>query len=810
MQLEHAGTNRPLGLKALIGVLLVPLLFAAGFLAATWKSADHLKRVDAAVVNLDEPVTVNGQMVPLGRELAGGLAKGDPDDPDKNFNWKVTKEDDARSGLASGRYAAIVVIPKSFSADATSYGDADPQKARQATVDVETSQIVGIADATVGQTIADTARRTLNKTLTESYLDNIYLGFNKTGEQFGEVADGAGKLADGSGELGNGIGEAAKGADEFSNGLTQLDNGAGELAAGGPQLKTGGQELAGGLGQLSQQTGQLPGQTTQLAQGSRGIADGAQQLSGGTAGVADGARGISDGLGAMAPGAKGLADGLNQMKAGVPQAASGVSRSATGAREFATGAQTWADGATDYGNQLQKFSKGLQIPGAVLTCKQAGIPEASSECIGFLKGSAAAGVAMETEDPDSGQSLVSGAQGLGTGAQGLAGGANKMAGGLDTLSTEMGKMSAGIAPMADGATQLSDGLQQLAPGAGQLADGAEQLNGGAGQLASGADQVATGTEKLAQGMTPLSQGIAKLSTGASQYVDGVGQYADGVTQLSDGIHQAAQGAPGLAEGLHKLQGGSDELTKGQREMADGLRKGAEQVPHYDTSDRENLKSVVAAPVANPGEATATAGDPADDGILPALTSVSLLMALALWLGGLATYLVVRAIPARSLTSSEPSWRLTANGLLPGVAIGAVQALVITGLSNLVLELSAGKLVALFGVALLGAVTFAVVNHALVGWLGGAGRLISVAFAVLAAASGLTSAIPEFFDAVRPFNPLSPALDSIRAVATDGPGLGGALGLLVAWLLLGLVASHLSVLRNRVVTPAKLSKGLQFA
>lgn len=767
MQLEHAGTNRPLGLKALIGVLLVPLLFAAGFLAATWKSADHLKRVDAAVVNLDEPVTVNGQMVPLGRELAGGLAKGDPDDPDKNFNWKVTKEDDARSGLASGRYAAIVVIPKSFSADATSYGDADPQKARQATVDIETSQIVGIADATVGQTIADTARRTLNKTLTESYLDNIYLGFNKTGEQFGEVADGASKLADGSGELGNGIDQAAKGADDFSNGLTQLDNGAGQLAAGGPQLKSGGQELAGGLGQLSQKTSELPGQTTQLAQGSRGIADGVKGLSEGSAQLSQGLTALNQQLPAQ----------LNDAAA----------KSAADAAKLGEGAKEFAGQAQNFGNGMEQFSKGLQTPGALVSCDQAGITD-PAECQGFLKGAAAAGVAMETKDPSTGQSLVSGAQGIGQGAK--------------TFSDEIAKATSGASSPA--------GLNELMSNIGMLADGATKLNGGLQQLAPGADKVAGGTEQLAQGMTPLSQGISELSTGATQYADGVGQYTDGVTQLSDGLHQAAQGAPGLAEGLHKLKGGSDELTKGQREMADGLRKGAEQVPHYDQSDRDNLKSVVAAPVANPGEATATAGDPADDGILPALTSVSLLMALALWLGGLATYLVVRAIPARSLTSSEPSWRLTANGLLPGVGIAAVQALVITGLSNLVLELSAGKLVALFGVALLGAVTFAVVNHALVGWLGGAGRLISVAFAVLAAASGLTSAIPGFFDAVRPFNPLSPALDSIRAVATDGPGLGGALGLLVAWLLLGLVASHLSVLRNRVVTPGTLSKDLQFA
>ncbi|MDN5724711.1 MAG: YhgE/Pip domain-containing protein [Propionibacteriales bacterium] len=800
--LDSANGHKPLRWRALVGAFLVPLLFAAGFLAATWKSEDNLKRVEAAVVNLDDPVTINGQMVPLGRQLAGGLVTGDEDDPDKNFTWKLTDEADARSGLESGRYAALVVIPENFSAAATSYGKKDPQDARQATLEVRTSTITGIADASIGQTIADTATRTLNTTLTETYLDNIYLGFNEQGEQMQTVADGAGKLADGSEELGKGIGEAATGADEFGKGMTELDKGAGELATNGSKIKTGGTELADGMSTLATQTKDLPDQAGQLADGSRGIADGAKGLSSGTSELANGAGELSKGAGQLSDGASQLSTGLAQMDKNMPDLKKGAAASKKGAEQYAAGAEEYAKGAERYGQGVKQFATGLQVaPDAMqLSCQAAGIEgPGSPEGIAYKKGLAAAGMAMQSKDPKTGQSLVGGAAALGEGGKKLGDGATALAMGVEKFAGGVDQLATGVRGLSDGAEKLATGVTGVAGGAGELATGAKKLDTGAGKLADGAGQVASGNEKFAKGMVPLADGIGKAATGASAYADGVGQYADGVVQLSDGIGKAAEGSTGLADGLDKLSEGQGKITKGQRDLADGLKKGASQVPSYDSSDRENLKTVVAAPVAGQDAEEAT--------VLPALSSTSLLMIVALWLGGLATYLVVRAVPARSLSSSEPSWRLTLSSLLPGALIAVGQGIVVTLLANLVLELNVPKFFAVLGVAVLGAITFAVVNHALVAWLGGLGRLISVAFVVLTAASGVISAIPAFFDAVRPINPLTPALDAVRAVATDAPGFGGAMGLLAAWLLLGLVASQLAVVRKRMITPDQLAKAV---
>ncbi|MBI5028477.1 MAG: hypothetical protein HZB48_06690, partial [Actinobacteria bacterium] len=53
--------SRPARWYTLAGLVLVPLLVAGGFLFAGVNAGDRLHTVKAAVVNLDEPVTIDGQ-----------------------------------------------------------------------------------------------------------------------------------------------------------------------------------------------------------------------------------------------------------------------------------------------------------------------------------------------------------------------------------------------------------------------------------------------------------------------------------------------------------------------------------------------------------------------------------------------------------------------------------------------------------------------------------------------------------------------------------------------------------------------------
>ncbi|MFZ0530385.1 MAG: hypothetical protein WAL91_07610, partial [Propionicimonas sp.] len=314
-----------------------------------------------------------------------------------------------------------------------------------------------------------------------------------------------------------------------------------------------------------------------------------------------------------------------------------------------------------------------------------------------------------------------------------------------------------------GLSGLETQLAAAVPDAGQAA----QLT----ELKAGGKKLASGTDKLADGMPALVKGIAATA-------DGADQLADGTDQLSAGLITAAAGSAKLADGT--------------REMADGLADGKDKLPSYSKSDREALSTVVASPVSTAdlaGLANANLG------------WISLVLVLALWLGALATFAVVKAVGAGLLNSSESTAVLIGRALLPGVIVVGAQALVVAALAQLALDMSPQKWLAVTGVLLLSGLMFVVVNHALVAWLGGFGRLISIVFAVLTTADALTSAAPGLFAALRPISPLTPALDAIRAIVTESGGASIAVLLVVGWLIVGLAASSIAIARQRTTSLA---------
>ena len=131
-----AGSRR-LGWLAVAGLLAVPLIVGGVLTWALATPTAHLDRVTAAIVNDDEPVTVNGQTVPLGRQFAAGLIGGGrgadtaataakcqsgsdasasaaavghergsdaaterPATDASNFDWVLTNDDEAAAGLS--------------------------------------------------------------------------------------------------------------------------------------------------------------------------------------------------------------------------------------------------------------------------------------------------------------------------------------------------------------------------------------------------------------------------------------------------------------------------------------------------------------------------------------------------------------------------------------------------------------------------------------------------------------------------------------------------------------------------------------
>ena len=694
-------------LSLFLALILVPVLVAGGFLWGTWNTDDRLHKVEAAVVNLDEAVTIDGQLVPLGRQLSANLVDGERH---QNFTWVLADEAHAYPGLQSGRYAAVVVIPENFSKAATSYGSKDVGDAEQATIQVLTSPVAGLADGMLGTVIANAAAKTLNETLTTAYLDRIYVGFNDMGKQFTTVADGAAKLADGAAKLHDGVAQASSGARELDNGMGRLSAGSGQLRSGAAQLADGTSQLAGGLTTMKKKTAGLPSDSKKLASGTAQYVAGVNKLIASTQAQA----------------------------AELPQLVSGVDQLVAGAKRLAAGAATYQ--GTMASLAKDPTQTGVDCPFAT--------PE---QCQAFYAG-------------------------MGAGLSVAAHGSQDLVDGTDAY--------------AAGVTDFRTQLAAMLPSQAEAAAAAQQL----ALLKSAGGQLVSGTKALAAGMPALTSGIAKTAGGAAKLASGARQLSGGVSAYTTGVDQAAGGAGQLADGLVALNGGAGKLADGTHKLADGLAKGASKLPNYDADEREQLAKVVASPIQTTNLDTVTS---------PTTALASLLLILSLWLGALATYAVIAAIKPGLALSTKSSAALLWEALTPGVIVAGAQSLVLTAIGAAVLGLGPVKIAAVLGLMVLAALAFVAVNHALAAWLGFAGRLVAVAFAVIGAASAVTSAVPVFFDAVRPFSPVTPALDGLRAILTDSPGAAGSAFTLVGWALAAVIASAAAVLRKRTVTLAEV-------
>jgi putative membrane protein len=529
-----------------VAVALLPLMILGLLISALWNPQDRLDTVKAAIVNLDEPVKVNGQTVPLGRQLAAGLVSGGETADakageatavpasDASYDWQITDEAGAADGLADGTYAAVVTIPKGFSAAATSFGGDDPTKARQATIDVATPANGRVLDDALAQIVAQTATGVLGSTLTETYVDNVLVGFSTLSEELGKAADGADQLADGANEAGKGAEKLADGAHQTSAGVAGVGDGVNSLAGGAGQWATGANQWAAGADQVAAGVGQLADGAGQSASGAADLATGADQLAKGTEDVATGAKNLAGGLTTTAERAQVIPGNASKLATGATGVSSGVAK-LVGGIEKACANPVSAPFYAEFCAQLPQLRE------------------------------------------------------LSAGAEQVAGGMSDLAGQGGAKPTGLYELTAGISGLAGGAGELAGGAEQVAGGASELAGGAHQLSGGLTQLQAGADEAASGASGLASGARELSGGAGGIASGATELANGVGELETGTTQLATGVD-------GLADGVGELAGGAKDLSK-------GLGQATEEIPSYTEHERKSLASVVADPVATDGEVT---------------------------------------------------------------------------------------------------------------------------------------------------------------------------------------------------------------
>ncbi|GAA1526309.1 YhgE/Pip domain-containing protein [Dactylosporangium maewongense] len=540
-----------------------------------------------------------------------------------------------------------------------------------------------------------------------------------------------------------------------------------------------------GFTDLKSQTAQAADAAGQLSAGATQAGAGAGSLVSGLDRAAGGAGDLAAGLDEATKGSQRLYDGLVALDQGAAQLADGTAQAAAGGRLLATKVGAAADtvepvlrdnaalieaAATSIADGADLLREHLDaLPALARTAtERATATRAALDTLGSrypqIAGTAEYKTAVAAAD-----AAVTAARSVETRLE---------TGDLGAVRADLDRASKLARQVAAAAPHLADDVAAARAQVDQLADGLDRLAGGAAQLHAGAGEARDGARDL-------SGGIFRLSTGAQQLDDGLGA---------------------LSDGGRRLAGGLGELSDGASRLARGLSDGAAKIPGYDPDTRAERAGVLGDPVAldrSTEHPSATYGA----GFAPYF------LGLALWVGAMISYMVLRPLTRRHLVSGAPAHRAALAGWLPGLAVGVAQATALFLVVRFALGLHPAHPLAMYGFLCLTAVAFTAIVQWLGARLGAAGRLVALAVLMLQlTSSGGTYPIettPGVLQAIHPFLPMTYVVSGVRHLVNGGPGgtvVTGAL-VLAGFAAAAFALTTLAAWRGRRLTTSKLHPDL---
>ena len=527
------------------------------------------------------------------------------------------------------------------------------------------------------------------------------------------------------------------GLGDAHTGLERAGRGAGGLASALGSASSGSRTLARGLGSASA--------------GARSLHAGLSELSSGAAKLHSGAASAAGGAGKLATGVRAASSGARSVAAGSKTVATGSQSLADGLVQLTSLSQTLASSATSLSGGASQVQSGVES-----AVSKTG--EAASAASGLSAGAAQvqqALAALEQQYPDVAgsqyyQAAVAGAGQLESGGASLA---SALGGGqaqLQTLAGGAGQVSAGASKLADGLTSYSAAVGRASAGAQKLSSGASELSGGASQLASGVGAASSATTRLAAGTSALASGSAQLAGGAASA-------RSGSAALTVGLDRLTAGGTTLSAGL-------DRASSGSRKLAGALDAGASGIPAFTRQARLARAKMMAAPIA----LITQREDPVPNygtGFAPYF------IPLALWVGALMAYFLVRPLGGRALASTLRDPSVALSGLWPGVVITWLQAVVMLVVLQVFLGLDPVRPVALYAFTLVTALTFTAILQLLSAAFGTAGKFVAVILLMLqltsAAGTFPIQLVPRFFQVINPFLPMTYVVAGLRQAISGG-------------------------------------------
>ncbi|AEI09087.1 putative phage infection protein [Corynebacterium resistens DSM 45100] len=640
---------------AVIFLCLMPLLYSALYLAAFWDPFNKVDQVPVALVNSDKGANVEGKELRAGDQVMQGLQDND------QIHWIVTDSEDAKKGVANGKYYFSLELPENFSEAVGSPTSDNPEKAHLISTYNDAN---GYLSTVIGQNVMREVLNVVGDKISSQAVDKILVGVMDAGSGLERAAIGAGQLANGTGEL--------------RNGSTKLDGGAGQLKDGLTKAKDGSTKLRGGGDQLE------------------------------------------DGLSKLHDGSVQLADGTGQLATRVGAASQKID--------------------AQKGN-LDKLSKSADKLGGDVKVLDTHAQHLKSEASKASVHQAAQAKNLRKQARDLRALNIPAANGVAAQLEGVA----------RSLETQ------GLGPQS----AAKGKIDQLAQGS---AKANYQLNNPNSELRGGLNKI-TG---LPAQFTELKNGVNKINGGAIKLRDNLQTAHGGSVKLRDGIHQLDDGNTKLLDGSKKLKDGTSKAVDGTKKLDDGanqlhdkLTEGSKKVPQWDPARRMEAASTIGGPVEmdsfnDSGQQTFGGG------LAPFFFS------LALYIGGIIVFVMLRPLQARTVNSGIHSWRATLAGYLPSFLIGVSQALIMIAVTVWGVGLKPDSLLGLFAFSILVSAVYMAINQMFIAIFGpGPGKVLALAFLMLQMVSsgGLypVETQDSFYQWIHPFNPMTYAVNGFRQI-----------------------------------------------
>lgn len=612
----------------LIAIVLIPSIYAVGFLKSMWDPYGKIKDLPVAVVNEDQSVKYAGKKLAVGSKLKDNLADSDA----MKFSFPSKRE--AQKGLSDGKYYMVMTIPKNFSEHATTLLDAHP---KQMIIHYTTSSGHSFIAGKFSKSAAESITNSISTQVTKTYAETLFKQIKTLGNGMGTAANGNKKLVSGTEKLQSGnqtitsnLQTLASSSLTFSNGTDILTDGLAQYFDGVNQLDAGSLKLTDGLEQLSGKIPALSSGVLQLSEGSSNLSSGLGQYTSGVGQLNTGVSTLNSGAEKLASGSNSLAAGINKLSDGSASLNNGVSAYTSGTDKAYQGSQKVSDGLaqmntalnsndaktkmTQLQTGLQSFQEGLNqlqtsldnnqnsVQITQLTSTMSNLAKnvatisnyvagtqgkiesvAKSQNLSDTQVSALESALLPTNEiNDALKSSTSNLTDLQSNLTALMKSSDtnisQLKSAVNTLSNSYGTSSdsktlyGAISGMIASFNQVGNSTAQLNNGASQLTNGLSQLSGQSQQLVNGSIQLQEGLEQLNANVPSLTSGIESLAAGSAKLNEGTQKLSQNGTKLNEGSQKLANGISSLNTNMPTLGSAVSQLSSGSAQLTTGLDK----------------------------------------------------------------------------------------------------------------------------------------------------------------------------------------------------------------------------------------------